>query len=84
MRFFKGKESTKVKKIGSSRAIIGGVTSDSEEVHLVFINEDGEKLTLELTPRQARDLIVMTTTAYEAINPPLARGYGAASWMGMD
>jgi len=83
-KFFKGKESTKVKKIGASRAIVGGVTSDTDEVHITFISEDNEKLVLELTPRQARDLIGMVTCSYEAINPPLTRGSYAASWQGMD
>lgn len=84
LKFFKGKESTKVKKIGASRAIIGGITSDTEEVHVTFISEDNEKLVLELTPKQARDLILMVSDSYEAIVPPLTRGVRASSWIGME
>lgn len=80
-KFFKGKESTRVKKIGASRAIY--VNPDLNEIHITFISEDNEKLTLELSPSQARDLIEFMTVSYQAINPPLRGGSYAANWQGM-
>ena len=81
-KFFKGKESTRVKKIGASRAIY--VNPDLTEIHVTFLDEDNNKLILELTPRQARSLIEQMTFSYEAVNPPLHRGSRAADWQGME
>jgi hypothetical protein len=83
MKFFKGKEDTRVKKIKASRAVYD-LHTNSEEVEITFINEDGEKLTLRLNVHQTHSLIMELTTAYDAIRPPLSRGNYAAGWMGME
>lgn len=82
-KFFKGKESTKVRAIRAVRATYVG--PDHNEVHIEFLAEDKAlpKLSLELTPTQTRTLITELSNAYEAINPPLYRGFGASSWDGM-
>jgi hypothetical protein len=83
MKFFKNKESTPVKSIRAVRAVID-IHTRLEMVDVEFINSDGEKLTLNLTPSQAGKLSVELGHAYEAINPPLTRGGRAAEWQGME
>lgn len=83
MKFFKGKEATRVKKIRGVRAKY--INPDHNEVNIDFVNEAGEQLTLQLTPDQARGLIGDMSAAYEAINPPLRRpGTNYSDWMGME
>lgn len=82
MKFFKGKEDTHVKKIRAVSAQFIG--PEHYEVDVEFVNESGEKLTLHLTPKQARALCRELGHAYEAINPPLNRGQHYSQWQGME
>lgn len=82
MKFFKGKESTLVKKIRATRAVYLG--PDQEEVNVEFVNEEGEKLTLRINPKQVPGLIGDLSAAYEAINPPLRRNSNYSDWQGME
>lgn len=80
-KFFKGRESTHVKSIRASRAMY--ISPDVQEINIEFIAETGEHLTLQLTPDQARDLILHMTSSYQAIRPPLRGNTAAADWEGM-
>lgn len=67
----------RVREVIASRALY-----ESEEIQRVEVKlelETGDKLTIELLPRQAHKLIVQMTSAYEAIHPQIPRvnHYGA-------
>jgi hypothetical protein len=81
MRIFsKERESLRIRKARASRAIY--VDKDVQEIDLEVETEDGERLTLRMSPRVAHTIISHMQTSYEAINPPLNRG-SAAQWDGM-
>jgi hypothetical protein len=81
MIFGKKRDSLRIKRIRASRAVF--VNQDIQEVHIEFITEDGERLTLQLASRMVPGLIGDLTDSYEAINPPLSRrSNGAAGWEG--
>lgn len=82
MKFFKGKEDTMVKAIRAVRAKF--IDPNTNEVHIDFVNEAGDKLQLRLTPDQARTLCQELGHAYEAINPPMNRGQHYSQWQGME
>lgn len=83
MKFFRGREATHVKAIRGVRAMY--LSPDHQEVNIEFLHEDGNRLTLQLTPEQTRGLIGDLVAAYEAINPPLnTRSNNYSTWLGME
>lgn len=81
-KFFREKESAHVKGIRAVRCEY--LSPDVQEVAIEFVAETGERLTLQLTPRQAFALVHDLQSAYEAINPPLNRSQGYSQWGGME
>jgi hypothetical protein len=82
MNFFrKNRESTHVKKIRAVRAVY--LNPELQEVDVTFVNEAGDRLTLQLTVSQTFGLITELSNAYEAIVPSLGRGGRYATWDGM-
>lgn len=81
LKFFKGKEDCHVRAIRAVRARFVG--PDYNEIDVEFLNEDKERLTIHLTPEQARALYEELGNAYQAINPPLNRSQHFSQWDGM-
>lgn len=77
-----GDADRRIRMVRSSRAVY--VEEDRSEIDIQLLMEDGEIITLVLPPRLAGKLVAEVSQAYEAINPPLARGFGAATWQGME
>lgn len=82
MKFFGGKESVNVRSVGATRAVIDQ-TAEIEKVEIIFENDEGRKLSMMLTAKQAATLWHNLADAYEAINPPLKRGTKYAEYLGM-
>lgn len=80
--FGKKRESLRIKQSKACRALyMDG--AGTEEINIMLVTEEGEKLDLQIPHRMAPDLIGQLTDAYEAINPPLSRrNNAAASWDG--
>lgn len=72
------KHSIRVKKIRASRAVY----HDSEilRIEIEIHTEYGDKLVLEMTPKQAHALISQTTVAYQAIFPPVRKSQEPYAW----
>lgn len=83
-KFFKGTESTTVKAIRAVRAKYSSEGLDTVEVQFKSEHKDLPTLELVLTVDQAGELAQQLMSAYEAIRPPISRGWGASQWQGMD
>lgn len=83
LKFGRGKDDVRVKRIRGSRAVY--LTEDAQEVEIKIESEDGDFLTLRLKPAMVRGLVGDLVVAYEAICPPINRRAAAYSeWRGME
>jgi hypothetical protein len=82
----KNRETVLIKKARAVRAIYSGETgsTQSQEVSIDLITEDGEKLELRVPPLVVKKLIGEMTDAYNAINPPLSYRHNYQSEWGND
>lgn len=78
--FGKERQSLRIKKARAARAIF--VNTETQEVEVQLLTDDGERLELQIPSSVAHTLIMHMTEAYLAINPPLRTG-AAADWQGM-
>lgn len=70
----------RVKKIRAARAIFE--SEDIQRIDLDITLESGDKIRLEMMPRDAHSLISQVSVAYNAINPRLPNT-NAANFYGM-
>jgi len=74
-RLFDSTAAIRVRDIKAARAVYE--SEDIQRVEVILTDEAGNRLTLELTSKQTRDLITNLSTCYNAIHPSLpGNGYG--------
>lgn len=79
--FGKNKETLRIKKAAAARAVF--VDTETTDMEIKLLTEDGEKLMLILPMSQAAALINDLHLAHTAANPPLFTGRHQSEWFGM-
>lgn len=80
--FGRVRDSLRIKKVKASRALYMDGPG-TQEIEISLLTDDGERLDLQFPYHLAPQLIHELTSAYEAINPPISRGFNPASgWAG--
>jgi hypothetical protein len=87
MKFFRHSKTTdrvRVKGLSVTRFMFANLV-EVEGIELWFKNEEGDKLCLELTPRQAREAMYQLRAAYETVCPPIQGSkISAVDYMGLE